>query len=114
MDLAVPDDLLPYLENYFDVYRPELLGPKTSDRLWISTRRKAMSAQGVYERICYVTKEIIGHPIPPHMFRDCLFTTIAELAPEHIHIGSRLLGHSSPRTGEAHYNQAQGLAAQRE
>ena len=73
-----------------------------------------MSNQAVYKRISFVTDAILGHPIPPHLFRDCLFTTIAEAAPEQIQIGSRLLGHRSPATGEKHYNQAQGLVAQRQ
>jgi hypothetical protein len=38
----------------------------------------------------------LGIRITPHLFRDCLATTISEIAPEHIEDAARLLGHHWP------------------
>jgi integrase/recombinase XerD len=38
-------------------------------------------------------------------------TTLATDDPAHVRVGARLLGHSSLRTGERHYNQATMVSA---
>jgi hypothetical protein len=49
----------------------------------------------------------------PHLFRDCLLTSVAIDQPDLMKISPALLGHSNARTGEKHYNQARMLDASR-
>ena len=99
------------LDTYLQRVRPILLDGRRNDALWISVRKTAISDQGVYDQIVKTTERIFGRPINPHLFRDCAMTTLATEDPAHIMAGSRVLGHSSLRTGEKHYNQAQMLSA---
>lgn len=94
------------LEVYLEAYRPILLDGRESDALWISVRKGPMKEQAVYDQIVHTTKKLFGHPINPHLFRDCALTTLATDDPTHVRVGARLLGHSSLKTGEKHYNQA--------
>jgi integrase len=66
----------------------------------------------VYCRVTEVTKRLLGRPINPHLFRDCVATFIAEQAPEEVRIIARILGHSTLATSEEHYNQAGMRSAQ--
>jgi hypothetical protein len=54
-----------------------------------------------------------GQPLWPHLFRDCLLTSVATDHPELMGISARLLGHTTLKTGEKHYNQACMLDASR-
>ncbi len=99
------------LEVYVEDYRPVLLDGRDSDALWISTRKGPMKEQAIYEQIVRTTEKLFGHPINPHLFRSCALTTLATEDPSHVRVGARLLGHSSLKTGEQHYNQATMLSA---
>ncbi len=77
-------------------------------------RGTGVSGSTVYYQVMKITKRLIGHAINPHAFRDCLLTTIATEAPENVQAGARILGHRDLATGEAHYNLASSLSAQRE
>ena len=54
-----------------------------------------------------------GTAVWPHLFRDCLLTSLAVDQPELMRISATLLGHQSSITGEKHYNQARMLDASR-
>ena len=54
-----------------------------------------------------------GHPVNPHLFRDCAATNIAIDDPDHIGIVWRLLGHRTPATTEKYYNLAGAVEASR-
>ena len=55
----------------------------------------------------------MGVRVTPHLFRDCLATTVATVDPEHVQITMSLLGHSSPVIAERFYNHANSLEAGR-
>jgi integrase/recombinase XerD len=59
------------------------------------------------------TKEAFGAPINLHLFRDCAATGIAIAAPERIEIVTAILGHTTIKTSERHYNQARSIEAGR-
>jgi integrase/recombinase XerD len=111
LEFPMPEALTSWLDLYISVHRPLLLRGRKSPRLWISTRSTPMVDNSIYYRVKACTERLVGHPLNPHLFRDCAATTIAELAPEDIGIISRILGHSSLRSAELHYNQAGMLAA---
>jgi hypothetical protein len=47
------------------------------------------------ERLLHWAREV-GKRITPHLFRDCLATSVSETAPERIEDAARLLGHRTP------------------
>jgi hypothetical protein len=51
-----------------------------------------MTDNAIYDRIVARTREGLGQPINPHLFRDCAATSVAIDDPAHIGIASRLLG----------------------
>ena len=60
------------------------------------------------------TKKEFGTAIWPHLFRDCLLTSLAVDQPDLMTIGAMLLGHARLETGEKHYNQARMVDASRQ
>jgi integrase len=113
-----PEMLAPHLETYLADHRSAIAalhGSRTgtvSAALWLSTCGTAMST-GIYQCIVARTREGLGQPINPHLFRDCAATSIAIDDPAHIGIATRLLGHRTGSTTERFYNQARSLEASR-
>jgi integrase len=85
----------------------------TSDGLWLSMYGPPMTDNAIYDRIVARTREGLGQPINPHLFRDCAATSVAIDDPAHVGIASRLLGHRTGSTTERYYNQARGVEASR-
>jgi integrase len=82
-----------------------------SDALWLSIYGLAMTDNGIFDRIVARTREGMGQPINPHLFRDCAVTSVATDDPANIGIASRLLGHRTGSTTERYYNQAHSVEA---
>nr|WP_283949935.1 tyrosine-type recombinase/integrase [Limobrevibacterium gyesilva] len=112
-DCACPEDLLAHLDHYLEVIRPRLLREGTSDALWIAMGGTPMSESTIYYQITSITRRLLGHPINPHLIRDCVLTSLAIDAPMSVRAGARLLGHRDLKTGEMHYNHASAASAQR-
>jgi len=74
---------------------------------------RARDITEVQAEITTRTCEVLGRAINPHLFRDCVATSIAIEDPRHIGIAWRLLGHRSPSTTEMYYNQARSVEASR-
>lgn len=113
LEAAFPRELVPFLETYLDRWRPDLLQNHETDRLWITHRGRPMGYKEIYSRVTSVTKRELGHPVNPHLFRDCAATSIALEDPEHVMITISILGHSSLSTAEKYYNQARSIEAGR-
>jgi integrase len=113
IEVGWPADLEPQLRRYLDHYRPRLLGLGTSRMLWIGRLGKPMAYLTIRVAIVGRTRDKLGVPINPHLFRDCAATTIAIEDPGHIGIASSLLGHSSTNTTDRHYRQASSINASR-
>jgi integrase/recombinase XerD len=125
IEIPVPTVLTPYIERYLAYYRPFLgeravrgnwvcAQPRSAGMtLWVSNWCSAMSEGGIYGRITKATKTRFGHAINPHFFRDCAATSIAIEDPAHVYVTQSILGHTSIKTSERHYNHAQSLEATR-
>jgi site-specific recombinase XerD len=116
IELPWPDTLTPNLEQYITEHRARFIHPQSptaSEALWLSKRGNPLTSAGLYQLIVARTREGLGHPINPHLFRDCAATSIAIDDPIHIGIASRLLGHRSGSTTERYYNQARNVEASR-
>lgn len=113
-----PEALLPHLLLFLAVYRPALLRqgdakqtrPATK-RLWIDRYGAPMQEPAMRMTIKTVTGRAFGKAIWPHLFRDCLATSVAIEQPELMHIASVMLGHASLQTIQKHCNQAKMLKA---
>jgi integrase len=117
IELPWPEMLVPYLETYLADHRSAVAALRgtaaASDALWLSMHGSPMTDNGIYIRIVARTREGLGQPINPHLFRDCATTSIAIDDPAHVGIASRLLGHRTGSTTERHYNQARSVEASR-
>jgi integrase/recombinase XerD len=112
LEFPWPKILIEALRTYLAVYRPVLLAGRSVRELWVG-RHGRFGYQGCRQVILRATEETIGHAVPPHFFRDASATTIALYDPEHVGIIPALLGHTTPRTAEQHYNHATSVLAAR-
>ena len=120
IDEPIPDDLRPYLEAFLRNWRPILLrqakrhgGTQTHRRLWVDIHGAPMKENTLRSLIERYTKKGFGTAIWPHLFRDCLLTSLAVDEPDLMRISATLLGHASTSAGEKHYNQARMVDASR-
>jgi integrase len=113
LETTIPEDLLPWLDQYLHLYRPILLGGAVNEHLWVSKKGRAYSPKHLGERITRITRRLVGVAVNPHLFRDCAATTIATVDPEHVRMVMSLLGHKTPLTAERYYNHARSLEAGR-
>ena len=70
-----------------------------------------MTGMALYDRIRQHTRDVFGHPVNPHLFRDCAATSLAIDDPAHVRLAASLLGHRRLATTERYYNQAGALEA---
>ena len=104
----------PYIELYLTESRPVLLSgaEQETQMLWISSNtHRPMTVRKVGSLITQLTRETLGIPISPHLFRTAAVTTLAEAKGDMPHLASALLGHAHPRITEEHYNRASSINA---
>jgi integrase/recombinase XerD len=108
--LPVPSQLRAKLAFYLRVIRPTLAvgyeNSKTvvrSDALWLSTGGRPWSRNGFYAMICRRTAARFGEPVNPHLFRDCLATSIAGGRPDLSWTIPLVLGHASQASSRKFY-----------
>ncbi len=112
LDIPFPLPLVPHLEKYLLVHRPALQaagarrrhGLGQTDNLWVSGHGVAMCRRSIFGAIAARTQAEFGHPINPHLFRDCAATALQVEAPEHANIIRHILGHSTIETAQRHYS----------
>ena len=112
----MPRLLVPYLEAYLERVRPTFLNGDAPEpnALWIGYRGQPLTAHSVHGRIVTITERLLGHPINPHLLRDCAATTLSTRSPDDALTAAALLGHCSFRTTERYYIRANQLEASRQ
>ena len=100
------------LERYLTVERPELLGGRTHDFLWVARDGAPLSANSANAMIRLRTKKEFDVAFGAHRFRTSLTTTQAVIDGKNPLGASLILGHT-PQTGLKDYNHAKGLEASR-
>ena len=120
IDEPVPDDLTLYLETFLRGWRPILVrqankrsGDALHRRLWVNRYGAPMREATLRHAIEVHTKRHFGTAVWPHLFRDCLLTSVAVDSPDLMAISATLLGHARLEAGQKHYNQARMLDASR-
>jgi integrase/recombinase XerD len=118
IELPWPEALVGYLETYLARHRGVLAGLRkgstlVGDALWLSKKGLPMDKRTIYACITARTRAALGWPINPHLFRDCVTTSIAIDDPDHVRVALPLLGHRAISTTEHYYNQARSVEANR-
>jgi integrase len=111
--MAVSDAVAPYLRTWLDVWRPLLSKDDGCSALWLGVTGRPMTGRGVYQGVIRATERAVGAAINPHLFRDIAATSTAMDDPTHIGIAGPILGHTNPKTTEAHYIHADQIKAGR-
>jgi integrase/recombinase XerD len=105
------------VDHYIGVHRPVLAQrqgywwQEPGAALWVSSHGSPMKENALYDRIVRATCSLLGRPINPHLFRDCVATTLAIDDPAHVRIAASMLGHTTFTTTEHFYNQADARQA---
>jgi integrase len=117
IEMPLPEELTSAVDAYLGDHRPVLCGRRgrwalqVDGALWVSADGSPMRDRSAHQRITEHTRAAFGHPINPHLFRDCLATSVAEDDPNHFGVAARLLGHRNLRTTERYYDQARSIDA---
>lgn len=111
--MPFPEALAPFMTAYLSVHRPILLQGRVCDALWLSQRGNPMSIDSFTSGLAKLTHRVFGLTLRPHAFRHIAATSIATYAPEHVGIIRDILGHSTLRMAERHYNRATAVEASR-
>lgn len=117
IEAPLPVQLTIYIERYFKTHRLVLVDRRSvktippTRHLWVNRAGLAMRASAIREQVRLRTKDEFGHVIWPHLFRDCVATSIAIEDPQNVHIASEMLTHQCDATTDKYYNQAQSIDA---
>lgn len=104
----VPPTIAGFLIEYLEVFRPVLLDGRESDALWISSRGNPLNQDSFTGGLALLTLRVFGIRLRPHAFRHIAATSIAVDDPANAGIIRDILGHSTIRMAEVHYNRATG------
>ena len=119
INLPIPNALCDYVDEYLRSPRKLLLSHRSpaaqpTTALWISKKGANLTSDQIRAAINKHTKIAFGRSVNPHLFRDCLATSLATDDPEAVLCAVPILGHASFKTMEQNYNHATMLTAARE
>jgi site-specific recombinase XerD len=106
LSIPLPRSLKAPFLHYLNVIRPRLLGDIRHDRLWVTKDGAPMPDGAVAKQIKHWTRKKLGRAINPHLFRDCVATSLAHGDADGIRTAQGVLGHTTSATTETHYIQA--------
>ena len=101
------------LRRYLAEARPFLAArnPEPTAHLWLADTGRPYALNYLTTRITRLTERLLGMKVPPHFFRDAVATTLARASAELARGVPAILGHTTARTAERHYNQARMIEA---
>lgn len=101
----LPPRLQPVFDCYIERVRPAMEGALSTDRIWMGTKKTALTKASVGNIVRRRMMEWYGVKVGPHAFRRFLTTTVAMEAPELLPDIADLLCHCT-RTQAKSYNEA--------
>jgi integrase len=113
LEFSLPSELVPYVNEYRDVFRTRFPGADQHRGLWPSTKGGRLGEDAIYDLVCRRTREAFGLPVYPHLFRSIAATALARDTPDQILIARDLLGHARVDTTCKHYRRSKSIAASR-
>ena len=114
-EAPLPPSLETIIRGYLQEVRPWLMAQYGEDHgfLWVNDHGRRFVDQHLGVRMPRITRGLVGTRVSMHLFRDCAATTLAYASPESARLTKGLLGHSSFKTAERHYNHARAVEAGR-
>lgn len=115
-ELSVTDKLTSPLDAYLNEIRPVLAARSQEPdqgHIWLSMAGTPLNGGTILQVVSSLTGDKFGRRVSPHLFRDCAATSVAIDDPQHVGIIKSILGHTTLRTSERHYNMATSLTASR-
>jgi integrase/recombinase XerD len=109
----IPASAAQHVLVHWDRFRPVLPGAEQTDRLWMSQKGGPLSNGAVTRLIGDLTLNKLEKRIPPHLFRDCTATSIAEYGPDKLEAIPVLLGQRDPRSAATYHQRARTVEAAR-
>lgn len=111
----LPRPLVPLLEEYLDVYRPNLTNGEDPGTLFLNRSGKAIEIKDMTNRVCSITMRYAGKRVNPHVFRDIVaFTWLKEHPRDYLTL-SKVLWHSNLNTTikiyGSRFNESSGVCA---
>jgi integrase len=111
----VPDILSEQLAAYLNIARPALLARSSypQNAVWLGRNGAPLNIGQFTRAIKNRTTSLLKVGVTPHLFRDAAATTLTRASPTSARMIKPILGHTSTRIAEAHYIQADTIAAGR-
>ncbi|MGM0561692.1 MAG: site-specific integrase [Pseudomonadota bacterium] len=109
---TLPQEVLDYLEEWIEVWRPQRARPGEV-QVFVNKYGTDIETTSLSRAMSKLTYEKLGRPASPHLIRHAVATSMLSEAPDRPAIASLLLGHRSPRTREAYTQKAGSIKAGR-
>jgi integrase/recombinase XerD len=103
----IPVFLSQRIDTYLASYR-SIFG-YLGNELWVGLYGNPVSYSGVERIITETTRQTLGHPISPHLFRTCGASTASMFGTSHGNLASALLNHRDPKITQRHYNRSRSV-----
>ncbi|WP_375569802.1 site-specific integrase [Seohaeicola saemankumensis] len=114
-EAIVPDMVSEKLALYLTNARPVLSarGSGAQTAVWLGRNGMPLTVNQFTRAIKNRTSSLLKVGVTPHLFRDAAATTLSRASPESARMIKPILGHTTTRIAEAHYIQADTIAAGR-
>lgn len=114
-EAIVPDMVSEKLALYLTNARPVLSarGSGAQTAVWLGRNGMPLTINQFTRAIKNRTSSLLKVGVTPHLFRDAAATTLSRASPASARMIKPILGHTSTRIAEAHYIQADTIAAGR-
>jgi integrase len=114
-EAIVPDMVSERLAVYLSIARPVLSarGSSAQTAVWLGRNGMPLTINQFTRAIKNRTTSLLKVGVTPHLFRDAAATTLSRASPESARMIKPILGHTTTRIAEAHYIQADTVAAGR-
>ena len=97
----IPPFLTQCIEIYLNTYRPTF--SYAGKELWVGIYGVPLSYSGVERIVTETTRQTLGIPISPHLFRSCAASTAYMHGNDFPHLATALLNHRGSTTTQEHY-----------
>jgi integrase len=114
-EAIVPDMVSEKLAVYLSIARPVLSarGSGAQNAVWLGRNGEPLTISQFTRAIKNRTTSLLKVSVTPHLFRDAAATTLARTSAASARMIKPILGHTTTRIAEAHYIQADTIAAGR-
>ena len=113
LDYPLSEEICERIDLYLDHFRNRITGADTHTGLWVSNKRRPMSAIAIYNTVRRRTKIAFGFAVNLHRFRHGAASFWSIHDPANVRGAKDVLGHASFSMTEKYYVMAQSRQAGR-